>query len=88
MHRLQSAAKCPMILQLKQGPLGQWGGIDVWATWICSSLLYCWSYSAIFAWKRQQGKWVHDMSIGTGWLFMLFGVLDELYCEVGFAGLC
>jgi len=74
-----------MIPQLKHGPFGRLGGVDVWVTWI-PSLSYCWL--AMFAWNCRLGNLVHDMSIGTGWLFMLLGALDKLYCGIGGAALC
>src|SRR6267142_1371383 len=83
---LQSAAKCPMIPQLKHGPFGRHCGVDVWAT--CISLSYpCW-YLAILAWYCLHGNWVRDTSIGTGWLFMCLGAFEELYCGLGFGVLC
>src|SRR5579863_6541116 len=65
-----SRAKCPILPQLKQGPLGLTGGPWVWATLAPNSLLL-----NLLGRARVQA----DVSIGTGWFLIYRGALLELY---------
>src|SRR5579863_10035664 len=65
-----SLAKCPILLQLKQGPLGFIGGPCVWATLAPKGRLL-----NLFGGARVRA----DVSMGTGWFLIQWGVLLELY---------